>query len=194
MVAVAVSEQKTTRSVHSSLHSSASNEWFTSSEIIDCVWDIMGGIDLDPASCPEANEVVGAKRIYTIEDDGLSQPWKARRLYMNPPFGKTGNTSNVKLWLDKLFGEYELGHTKEAIVLTNATPDSEWFRGLWDCWVCFLYQRVRFWRADGQAKQPTHGNVLAYLGPDATKFAERLEGMGRIVPPFGWREIARNAK
>ncbi len=178
-------------------HSSESNEWFISSGAMDLVWDVLGRVDLDPASCEEANECVGAKRIFTIDDDGLSQPWKAKTLYLNCPFGKTGNTSNVELWLEKLFDEYSAGNFEEAMVIVNATPDREWFQRLWDCWICFLYKRVRFWRPEalgGKANQPTHGNVFAYLGPDATKFAEKLEKHGRIVAPFGWREILRNTK
>lgn len=47
----------------------------------------MESIELDPASCPIANTVVRAERIYTLSDNGYSLPWSARSVWCNPPGG-----------------------------------------------------------------------------------------------------------
>lgn len=53
-----------------------SNEWYTPDRYIQAVKEVLGSIDLDPASCAEANQTVGATDYYTKEDDGLEQYWK----------------------------------------------------------------------------------------------------------------------
>ena len=51
---------------------SISNDWYTPDKYIESVREVLGDIDLDPASCEEANEVVKAKVFYDESDDGLS--------------------------------------------------------------------------------------------------------------------------
>lgn len=67
-------------------HSTASNEHYTPPEIVEPARECMRGIDLDPASCALANTVVQAARIFTIDDDGFSQPWGGK-VFLNPPGG-----------------------------------------------------------------------------------------------------------
>ena len=43
-------------------------------------------IDLDPASCEMAQEVVKAKTYCTEQDDGLSMSWSGC-VFLNPPYG-----------------------------------------------------------------------------------------------------------
>ena len=42
-------------------------EWYTPAELIDAARDVLGGIDLDPASSAIANETVKAERYFTVD-------------------------------------------------------------------------------------------------------------------------------
>ena len=53
------------------LHSSATPEHGTPPDYIDAARKVLGGIDLDPASCSTFNELVRADRYFSEADDGL---------------------------------------------------------------------------------------------------------------------------
>jgi hypothetical protein len=69
------------------------SDWYTPPEYFDA---LELEFDLDPCS-PGPGHWVPAKKIYTIEDDGLRQPWHGL-VFMNPPFG--GRNGHVP-WLVK---------------------------------------------------------------------------------------------
>lgn len=67
-------------------HSSNSNEYGTTPAIAAVATEILGSIQVDPASTPLFNSVIGADKIYTKEDNGLAQPWFGN-VFLNPPGG-----------------------------------------------------------------------------------------------------------
>jgi hypothetical protein len=74
-------------------HSSEHIEHFTPHNVIARARAVMGGIDLDPASCERANvEVVHAIRFFDAKDNGFLRPWSrggsSSRVWLNPPGGK----------------------------------------------------------------------------------------------------------
>jgi hypothetical protein len=50
-----------------------SPEWYTPQQYIDLARDVLGEIDLDPASCAEANRIVRVTRYYDIHDNRLTK-------------------------------------------------------------------------------------------------------------------------
>jgi hypothetical protein len=67
-------------------HLSNSVEHRTPTYIVDAARAVLGGIDLDPASCTEANKVVRALTYYALPHDGLEFAWDGR-VFLNPPGG-----------------------------------------------------------------------------------------------------------
>jgi len=73
------------------------DECYTPGWIVEWVRGVLGGIDLDPATCEQAQRTVRAARYHTLADDGLAQDW-AGRVFLNPPWGG----GQKRRWVDKL--------------------------------------------------------------------------------------------
>lgn len=156
---------------------SLTNEWYTPAEYIEAARRVLGGFDLDPASCEEANQTVQAARFYSEADPGLEHDeWKGR-VWLNPPYGRLAGA-----FVLRLAEEYRLGHVTGAITLLNAhCTDTAWFRPLWDHTLCFTYGRLNFAAGTARRGGSTHGSVFAYLGPDQAAFAAEFAQWGAIV-------------
>ena len=159
-------------------------EYYTPSIYVDAARDLMGAIDLDPASCDAAQLNIKANKFYTISDDGLFQKWHGR-VWLNPPYSKTGGKSNQEIWATKLADEYTAGNVTEAILLVKSALGYKWFENLWDKWpVCFARERLSFIRNDGTDKgQSKHGTAFFYLGKNINQFTQVFKEFGRIVVP-----------
>ena len=166
---------------HQRINASNSNEWYTPLEFIEAARKTMGSIDLDPATCDEANERVKAECIFTMKDNGLLQRWHGN-VWMNPPYGKTSGESNQAVWTRKVIDEYAAGNVEQACVLVNAVPGNAWFAPLWDHTICFISRRIRFHAPNGgELGQPTHSNVIVYLGKRIKAFARAYRDLGVTV-------------
>lgn len=158
---------------------SGDTEYYTPPEIVEAARAVMGGIDLDPASSPAANERVRAARIYTAADDGLSLPWWGR-VWMNHPFSRENN----KVWPRKLIAEYRADNVDQARCITFAATSEEWFRPLYDFPMCFLSPRTNYMLPDGTIKPGvTKGSVVTYFGPRVATFAGVFSALGRVMIP-----------
>jgi hypothetical protein len=171
-----------------------SNEWYTPAKYIEAARSVMGGIDLDPASCALANEVVRATRYYTAEENGLMQPWYGR-VWLNPPYGSaaTGTgvgrtaggvctrTSVMRKFILRLLEGYKTGVIEQAILVVTTDTDASWFVPLWEHLICFCDHRVRFNRPGLPALGQFFGTCFVYLGPNEDRFTEVFSQFGRIV-------------
>lgn len=166
---------------HQRIHSSNSNEWYTPVRYIKAVHEVMGGVDLDPASCAYANQIIQATVYYTLETDGFNQAWPGR-VFLNPPYGiDSKRQSNAGKWSKRLIDQFQAGITTEAILLVNAVPGNEWFKPLWQFLICFTDHRIKFYNSAGQANQPTHSNCFVYLGSNQDRFCTVFAEFGPVV-------------
>lgn len=163
---------------------SDSDEWYTPPLYIEAARRVMGGIDLDPASCALANTVVQADEIFTVNEDGLQKPWKGR-VWLNPPYG------NLKdKFVDHLLLDYSDGRVEQAVLCLNAhAVDTVWFQPLWRHPVCLTHHRVRFFggqqNKDVDDQAPTTGTAFVYVGLNEDAFAEEFSLFG---PVLGWQK------
>lgn len=155
---------------------STGDEWWTPSVYIESVRKVLGEIDLDPASCESANQVVRAKQIYTEADSGLNHEWRGR-VFMNPPY------SQNKAFAEKMLEELKSSNVSAAIVLVGAHAiETQWFSGYWDYVLCFTGHRIKFDTPQGPQKAGNiAGSVFIYLGSDQYKFADEFKKHGYVV-------------
>lgn len=158
------------------LTQSKSNDWYTPVRYVEAARRVLGGIDLDPASCAEANQTVQAARYFTEADDGLAQEWKGR-VWLNPPYGRMAGG-----FIARLASQYEAGHVSAAVTLVSASaPSTSWFQPLWNAVLCFTDHRIHF----NGVKGNTTGSIFAYLGPHGDVFAEEFQQFGAVVIRWG---------
>lgn len=166
---------------------SSNNEWYTPHKYIEAARQVLGHIDLDPASCEEANKVVKADQIYTAETNGLAHDWYGH-VWLNPPYsspdgtpGRTGSLrGSLKPFVLKLIHEYSLCHVKQAILLVNSDTDASWFEPLYAFPICFARKKVMFHRPGLPNEGQFFGTVFVYLGPYSSKFEEAFLPFGPI--------------
>ncbi len=174
-------------------HSSRTDEWYTPADILERVRKVLGTIHLDPASCAEANGEVRALHYFDRSADGLSRPWGAQSVFLNPPGGTSSGKSISAKWWVKLMKELVAKRVGHAIFLAFSleslqTTQRKGVPALGEFLMCVPSQRVRFNSLMAgkmvPGKAPSHSNVIAYV-PGALdysqKFIEAFEDKGTIL-------------
>lgn len=155
-------------------------EWWTPGAYAELARRVMGGIDLDPASCAEANKTIRARSFFCREDDGLTKQWHGR-LWLNPPYGK-----DARLFVQRLLSEREAGRVKQAIVLLNCNSvETKWFEPLRRFLLCFPRGRIHFISPNSAVTSATHGSVFVYLGNRQRAFVKTFSSVGDVFQRIG---------
>jgi hypothetical protein len=182
-------------------HSCDSPEWYTPSPFVEAARAVMGGIDLDPASHEEANRIVKAKRFYTVEDNGLTQPWRGR-VFLNPPGAKddAGDRLVPQFW-KRLVSDFVTGDVEQAIWIGFSLEQFQTLQifdvSPLDFSLCIPSKRIafveneakkaeRFARLKARGKVPTersspsHAGYICYLGRNLSKFVTEFGPFGAV--------------
>jgi DNA N-6-adenine-methyltransferase (Dam)/T5orf172 domain len=155
-------------------------DFYTDPRIMEAARMTMGGIDLDPASCAEANRCVGATEFFGIKENGLLRNW-AGRVWLNPPFGKWGDG-----WATKAVYEWRRGQIEQMCLLASTRaitaqgflPIKVAADALW-----IGHGRIPFWGPKASSS-PDEGHVVFYFGASLATFIDAFErsGLGTVYP------------
>lgn len=160
-------------------NNSGNNEWYTPPDYIAAAREVMGSIDLDPASSVIANKTVQAKQFFTADDDGLQQEWRGN-IWMNPPYA----AELIGKFASKLCLHFFDGDVSEAIVLVNNATETRWFQEMAEAAsaICFPKSRVRFLDPAGNPSgAPLQGQAVIYMGPNVDSFKDAFSSFGFVL-------------
>lgn len=173
-------------------HLSQTDKWHTPLDIVERACRVLGTIDLDPASDPNANKRVGAQRIITEAEDGLVAPWPPGSAFLNPQGGRRGNRSLAALFWQRLMQQRANGDLSHAIFMAFSLEQLQTTQGaapflpsIGEFTFVVPKKRIRFDRPDGTpGPAPSHSNCIVYVpgSVDATaRFISEFRDLGCIV-------------
>lgn len=144
------------------------DEWLTPPHVLAA----LGPFDLDPCS-PINRPWPTAAKHYTVEDNGLCQPWHGR-VWCNPPYG-----TQAAHWLHRM-----AQHGNGVALIFARTETRMFFDHVWaraDA-VLFIEGRLHFHHVDGRRAEANGGapSCLVAYGEENAQALQRC-GLGRFV-------------
>lgn len=160
------------------VNNSGDNEWYTPKKYLEAAREVLGVIDLDPASSDVANVAVMAIKYFSAENSGLEKEWHGR-IWMNPPYGQP----LMNDFSSKMVKEYNSGNVKEAIVLVNNATETAWFQNMAEISnsICFHKSRIKFLKGNKELQSPLQGQAFLYIGNNEELFKTVFSEFGFIV-------------
>lgn len=185
------------------LTSTATVDWYTPPEYVELAREVLGEIDLDPASSALPQSWIRARewrgldlsnwQLPTGWGDAERRRWMRQesrrqlnlqpawngRVWLNSPFDDTPT------WTARLWREHKTGYCTAAIQLCNSNLGYSWYERLWRAVpVCCVERRIKFIKADGsEGGQSKQGQTFAYYGTDVATFKRVFGHLGRIFLP-----------
>lgn len=142
------------------------DEWLTPPEIIQS----LGPFDLDPYA-PIVRPWDTAEKHYTVNDNGLLQPWDGF-IWLNPPYGvQTG------AWMRRM-----AMHGNGIALIFARTETSMFFEFVWPCATSLLFieGRLYFHYVDGSKAKANSGAPSVLIGygtkADARLYRSKIPG------------------
>ena len=185
------------------------DDWLTPAEYLPYIYAVLGDIDLDPCSTHTANiEFLRAKKIYTLEEDGLNMqdPWTGTTYLFPPSFGRcsfnkergtwrwsleSGASSKAPsiIWFRRLVKEWKLRNIPEALFYTIYPEMMRICPEMWDYPVCIPTDRANLIHGKGlyTLKSPIYWGYFIYLPKldlgfsQIDKFKEVFSNIGKII-------------
>ena len=158
---------------------SGNNEWYTPLRFIESAVQVMGYIDLDPASSELANKTVNARQIFSKDDNGLNKEWFGN-VWMNPPYAQP----LMNQFSEKLAESIEANLINQAIVLVNNATETSWFQRMarLSSAICFTDKRIKFTDVEGnETGAPLQGQAILYFGSRYIEFNDIFSQHGMVL-------------
>jgi hypothetical protein len=147
--------------------------------VLDPVRVALGGrIELDP--CTEPDNPTGAARFYSLPVDGVTQPWYAESIFVNPPYGKAREP-----WVRRCIQAGALGQS--VVLLIPAHTDTRIFQEALRTAmeVVFIKGRVKFGILRPNRRQVAASHPSALIGWNVSLAS--CAHIGLVLPVGGAR-------
>jgi hypothetical protein len=149
-------------------------EWYTP----PFIFERLGlAFDLDPCAPKGGVPWIPAARSFSVEDDGLAQPWKGR-VWLNPPYGR-----ETAVWMKRL------ANHGNGIALIFTRNCAKWFHESVESAhaICFVRGRLAFISSedrDGDGHNSAAPSLLVAYGEDNARALD-ASGLGLVF--WSWR-------
>lgn len=163
-----------------------SQSWCTPPKYVNAIKKFWGGeIELDP--CSNEYSIVKANTEFLLPDnDGLTEEWNYKTIYVNPPYGSDRSRgTTIKNWLVKCVESHIKYHSEIIALIPVATNTGHWKKCVFGqaSAICFLYDtRLRF-LVDGMdtGKGAPMACCLVYWGNNYKQFYNSFIEYGAVV-------------